>query len=52
MVDVTELLPFQQPPITGTILLVMGSIIAALCFVAFLRTTHHEEQNQFDQKVK
>ncbi|WP_345238934.1 hypothetical protein [Pontibacillus salipaludis] len=52
LIDVTNLLPFQQTPITGTILLVMGSIIAVLSFVAFLRTNQHDHYQNVDHNGK
>ncbi|WP_188650022.1 hypothetical protein [Pontibacillus salipaludis] len=52
LIDVTNLLPFQQTTITGTILLVMGSIIAVLSFVAFLRTNQHDHYQNVDQNGK
>ncbi|KGP93283.1 hypothetical protein N780_11660 [Pontibacillus chungwhensis BH030062] len=52
LIDVTNLLPLQQSPITGTILLVMGSIITVLSFVAFLRANHHDDYQNVDQNGK
>ncbi|QST01720.1 hypothetical protein IMZ31_09250 [Pontibacillus sp. ALD_SL1] len=52
LIDVTNLLPFQQTPIIGTILLIMGSIITVLSFVAFLRTNHHDHYQNVDQNGK